>query len=121
MVMVTKYLTQVLAQFTLCLTGRKASSGVLSFLRVTGVARQPSPKLGRKTECIDSVRYTPQVDWDSLEGIQGTQSCLIDIHKFLFSVQFKNVFLIYFLSFSWLVKTFILVTHLLLHVCSIFV
>lgn len=49
--------------------GRKASSGVLSFLRGAGVSREPSPKLARKGECIDSVRYTPRMDWDSLEGI----------------------------------------------------
>ncbi|XP_025088502.1 1-phosphatidylinositol 3-phosphate 5-kinase-like [Pomacea canaliculata] len=47
--------------------GRKASSGVLSFLRGAGVSREPSPKLARKGECIDSVRYTPRMDWDSLE------------------------------------------------------
>ncbi|XP_070187506.1 1-phosphatidylinositol 3-phosphate 5-kinase-like isoform X2 [Littorina saxatilis] len=49
-------------------TGRKAGSGVLSFLRGAGVSREPSPKLSRKDQsCVDAVRYTPRIDWDSLE------------------------------------------------------
>ena len=53
----------------MCLTGRKAGSGVLSFLRGAGVSREPSPKLSRKDqECVEAVRYTPRIDWDSLEG-----------------------------------------------------
>ncbi|KAL8580115.1 hypothetical protein ACOMHN_061229 [Nucella lapillus] len=49
-------------------TGRKAGSGVLSFLRAAGVSREPSPKLSRKEqECVEAVRYTPRIEWDSLE------------------------------------------------------
>ncbi|KAK7498566.1 hypothetical protein BaRGS_00010226 [Batillaria attramentaria] len=62
------FLTIAVFSSVVCPAGRKAGSGVLSFLRGASVTREPSPKLGRKSECIESVRYTPRMDWDSLEG-----------------------------------------------------
>ncbi|XP_062584452.1 1-phosphatidylinositol 3-phosphate 5-kinase-like isoform X2 [Saccostrea cucullata] len=46
--------------------GRKPGSGVLSFLRGSS-SRDPSPKPPRKPEYVDSVKYTPKVDQDSIE------------------------------------------------------
>lgn len=42
---------------------------MLSFLRGAGLSQEPSPRLSRKDQdCVDAVRYTPHIDWDSLEG-----------------------------------------------------
>ena len=42
---------------------------MLSFLRGAGLSHEPSPRLSRKDQsCVDAVRYTPRIDWDSLEG-----------------------------------------------------
>ena len=56
-------------------TGKRGSSGVLSFLRGAGGTKEPSPKLSRKAEQgggVEAVRYTPRIDWDSLEGTIAT-------------------------------------------------
>ncbi|XP_065940332.1 1-phosphatidylinositol 3-phosphate 5-kinase isoform X2 [Magallana gigas] len=47
-------------------TGRKHGSGVLSFLRGSN-SRDTSPKPHRKQEYVDTVKYTPKIDLDSVE------------------------------------------------------
>ena len=47
--------------------GRKpAAAGMLSFLRGSG-PKEASPSLPRKAELVDSVKYTPASDMDSVE------------------------------------------------------
>ncbi|XP_055998370.1 1-phosphatidylinositol 3-phosphate 5-kinase-like isoform X3 [Ostrea edulis] len=47
-------------------SGRKHGSGVLSFLRGSS-SRDSSPRRQRKAEYVDTVKYTPKVDQDSVE------------------------------------------------------
>ncbi|KAK3088070.1 hypothetical protein FSP39_014286 [Pinctada imbricata] len=45
---------------------KSGGAGMLSFLRGT-TSKEPSPKLQRKLETVDSVKYVPAIDTDSIE------------------------------------------------------
>lgn len=77
------YLTLASSTFSNPPVGRKHGSGVLSFLRGSN-SRDTSPKPHRKQEYVDTVKYTPKIDLDSVEIGKTSPHTLSVWHKSLF-------------------------------------